>query len=471
MKNLSQGFILTLVFVSVLFGYFQGVVVPQTEIKYSQQAAVATKGESFFGSAKSFPCNPVQTKCGKLVIIKNADPDSYQDFTFVHQTIPGYIQTFTLDDDASLPNPSALPNLKAFYTPYNATFLVAEVVNPAFIATVTCVDLSGGTTVSGSIANIVINQGESVTCTFKNVPASTTTACTIPNTWTQRANFGGVARKVAAGFSIGTKGYIGVGELNGNVLDDFWEYNSLTNVWTQKADFGGVPREFAQGLSIGNKGYIGMGEDEDSEQLQDFWEYNPATNIWTQKANYGGGPVASTRGFSIGMKGYVGTGHDGSVYRQDFWEYNPATNLWTQKANFGGGLRSAGVGFSIGNKGYFGTGNSGAQTFSGFWEYNPAPNLWTQKANFGGGQRKLAVGFSIGSKGYVGTGYLGGTTFSDFWEYIPGPGFMGGTWNQKADFGGGPREEATGFSISGKGYIGVGDIGPTEFNDFWCYAP
>ena len=33
------------------------------------------------------------------------------------------------------------------------------------------------------------------------------------------------------------------------------------NTWTQKADFGWSPRWGAVGFSIGNKGYIGMGWD------------------------------------------------------------------------------------------------------------------------------------------------------------------------------------------------------------------
>ena len=42
---------------------------------------------------------------------------------------------------------------------------------------------------------------------------------------------------------------------------DFWEYDPIANTWTQKADFGGTARAVAVGFSIGSKGYIGTGFD------------------------------------------------------------------------------------------------------------------------------------------------------------------------------------------------------------------
>ena len=41
--------------------------------------------------------------------------------------------------------------------------------------------------------------------------------------------------------------------------------------------------------------------------------------------------------------------------------------------------------------------------------HNYAQNTWKKKADFGGGARYGAVGFSIGSKGYIGTGYDNGS--------------------------------------------------------------
>ena len=120
------------------------------------------------------------------------------------------------------------------------------------------------------------------------------------------------------------------------------------NNWIAKANFGGVTRRYAVGFSIGTKGYIGTGTDGTSRD--DFWEYDPTTNVWTQKANFAGGVRSNAVGFSIGTKGYVGTGYGASGITNDFWEYNPVANTWTAKANFGGGNRASAVGFFIGTE-------------------------------------------------------------------------------------------------------------------------
>ncbi len=101
------------------------------------------------------------------------------------------------------------------------------------------------------------------------------------NTWTRKADFGGTARDAAVGFSIGDKGYIGTGIYSTdfhnvgqqNVYEkDFWEYDPINNNWSQNHPFGGSPRTGAVGFSIGDKGYIGMGFGSGVEQ-KDFWEY------------------------------------------------------------------------------------------------------------------------------------------------------------------------------------------------------
>ena len=285
-----------------------------------------------------------------------------------------------------------------------------------------------------------------------------------PGAWSRKADFGGGKREGAVGFSIGTKGYIGLG-YGGSLKDDFWEYNPSTDSWTQKAFFAGGSREWAVGFSIGTKGYVGVGTSNTG-----FWEYDPSTNTWTQKADVGGGSRNRAVGFSIGNKGYIGTGIyfiDVShfICKQDFWEYDPSTNIWTRKTDCPGGVRYQAIGFSIGNKGYIGTGDDGNFTFKkDFWEYDPSTNTWTQKANFGGTPRFDAIGFSIGTKGYVGMGY-DGTTFDDksWWEYDQSL----NRWSQKANFIGGTSTDHVGFSIGNKGYIGLGSYSA----NFWEYDP
>lgn len=96
--------------------------------------------------------------------------------------------------------------------------------------------------------------------------------------------------------------------------------------WIQKADFGGIERVDAIGFSIGTKGYIGTGRNSlTAAEYVDFWEFDPSTNSWSQKADFGGGARHDAVGFSINNKGYVGTGVNvnGPVFFNDFWEYDP----------------------------------------------------------------------------------------------------------------------------------------------------
>lgn len=278
------------------------------------------------------------------------------------------------------------------------------------------------------------------------------------NGWKRKANYPGAGREKAVGFSIGNKGYVGTGA-NLRIQKDFWEYDPVTNIWTQKADFGGGPRFGATGFNIGNKGFLGLGG------MPDFWEYDPLSNNWTQKADFGGTARTNAVGFSIGDKGYIGTGGSATPLN-DFWEYDPKTDKWNQKADFGGLGRFGAVGFSIGDKGYIGKGegyfiNNTSTTYaSDFWEYNPSLNSWVQKATIPGGGTSYSTGFSLMGKGYIG---MGGFT-SDFYEYDT----SANAWSRIDGFGNG--QTAISFAINNKGYAGIGvDNGPK--NDFWEFGP
>jgi N-acetylneuraminic acid mutarotase len=256
------------------------------------------------------------------------------------------------------------------------------------------------------------------------------------NIWTRKAVYPGNSTGIVVCFSIGTKGYIGTGndfKTNG-FTNEFWEYDPETDSWTQKASLPSSPaRALAVGFSIGSKGYIGIGNKNPfsngnlSDYYQDFWEWDQATNVWTKKADFPGNTRSGAVGFSIGNKGYIGTGKsDGASYTKDFWEWDQATNIWTKKADFAGNPRESAVGFSIGNKGYIGTGytgnGDGNAFYKDFWEWDQATNLWTKKSDFTGDARASAFGVSIGNKGYIGTGGDGSSinyAFHDLWEYDP----------------------------------------------------
>ena len=95
-------------------------------------------------------------------------------------------------------------------------------------------------------------------------------------------------------------------------------------------------------------------------------------------------------------------------------------------------------------------------------------NSWTKKNDYGGAIRNNAIGFSIGTKGYIGTGDNNSIYKKDFWEYDP----ASNAWTQKADFGGTARSGAVAFSIGSKGYVGTGYGSSNSIKkDFWEYDP
>lgn len=191
------------------------------------------------------------------------------------------------------------------------------------------------------------------------------------DSWIQKANFPGGQREEAVGFSIGNKGYVGTGQLfvvgpNStftNAFDDFYEYNPATDTWTQKANFPGVARAYAVGIECGGKGYIGLGGSNDQTlSFTDFYSYNNVTDIWTAQTNMPGVGSADAGIFTIGTDFYVVGGinfpsFSGTAACKKF---NTVTNTWSSAANYSGGIIIAPVSGSVNGKGYVGTGYNGS---------------------------------------------------------------------------------------------------------------
>lgn len=287
--------------------------------------------------------------------------------------------------------------------------------------------------------------------------------------WCRELDFPNGIRSNAVSFSIGNKGYVGLGtDVSANKFADFWEFNPDENSWTQKADFAGGERFDAAGFSIGNLGYIGTGYNA-SSVLKDFWEYNPATNQWTRKADFAGGRRQLAFGLAIGNKGYIGSGRDTSFHViPDFWEYNPQTDSWTQKnAAFS---RQGAITFSINNKGYVGLGSVEiGPPQNDLWSYDPQTDTWTQLPHFPGSPRFAASGFALNSKGYITGGYDQQNNFNDFYSYNT----LTNSWDSLPNFPGAVRAYSISFSIGNKGYFGIGsqgNNGTIALNDFWVYG-
>ncbi len=236
------------------------------------------------------------------------------------------------------------------------------------------------------------------------------------------------ALRFANSFVINGFGYVVGGVVSSPPYNKhLWMYDPTLNTWIQKTDFPGTGIYSGGSFSIGNKGYLGMGNtgSANGPYTNSFYEYDAGDNAWTQKANFPGTSRYSGYGISLNGKGYFGFGYYGntSTWYKDWWEYDPTGDSWTAKTDYPSTARNQPAGFTLGNKIYIGTGNINFPTcINDFYEYDPSNSSWTQKANYGGGDRWSCVGFSINNKGYFGLGYAGSSTlYKDFWEYAGDP--------------------------------------------------
>lgn len=87
-------------------------------------------------------------------------------------------------------------------------------------------------------------------------------------------------RILSNGLEIGGKGYVMLGRFwngtlnNGRLLSDIVEYDPTENAWTKRGDFPGGARQNALVFTIQDRGYVVMGEN-DGQCFQDVWSFKP----------------------------------------------------------------------------------------------------------------------------------------------------------------------------------------------------
>ncbi|HTB05678.1 MAG TPA: kelch repeat-containing protein [Bacteroidia bacterium] len=175
--------------------------------------------------------------------------------------------------------------------------------------------------------------------------------------------------------------------------------------------------------------------------------------VWEKKAVFTGGKIKGEVAFAVGNRGYV-------FVETDCWQYDPKTDNWKKIADFPGTTRKSATSFTIGDKAYVATGLVGegdAQKGSTeLWEYSSGTGKWEKKADLPDGIRYGAIGFSIDGKGYVGLGTTPGnsTAYNDLWEYDP----QADSWTKRADFPEKGRIGASVFVINGLAYVLFGEL-------------
>lgn len=297
----------------------------------------------------------------------------------------------------------------------------------------------------------------------------------IENTWLKKNDFTGHKRTRAAGFSIGSHGYLCGGiDTAEVVLKDLWQYDPTLDVWAQKADLPGPVRRNAVAFTIQDKGYVGTGIDSvlasNGDKLSDFYQYDATANSWTQKADFpafGGAGLYFATGFAIDSKGYICGGKRGpNQYSDQLWEYKPSNDTWTQRTSFPGGVRYQLCSFVIGFDGFVGLGTDQDVYRKDLWKYSAGTNQWSQCADLPGNERASASTFSIGLRGFVCMGTNGGYLL-DTWEFNP----YSDSWAIRAPFGGSERKNAVSFVVNDKAYVGTGSGFSGKKGSFHEYTP
>lgn len=141
------------------------------------------------------------------------------------------------------------------------------------------------------------------------------------NTWTKSASYGGAKRIGAVSFVINGLGYVGTGNNNGSAEKDWYAYDPAQDLWVEKTSFPSdqaIARSYGVGFTIGSMGYVTIGDANNT-----VWQYNPATDTWATLGTFEGVARQYAIGFGIAGKGYVTTGSNGTSRFDDLWEFDP----------------------------------------------------------------------------------------------------------------------------------------------------
>lgn len=281
--------------------------------------------------------------------------------------------------------------------------------------------------------------------------------------WNRKTDFPGDGRVNLVSFTIGSKGYVGLGDSNGPEYNDLYEYDATSNSWTKKANMPVSSRTRAAAIVAGGKAYVICGSQAGNGYVNEVWEFDPITNSWTRKADFPGTARIFAAGLSVNNKIYYGTGQGAPVggvnAYKDWWEYNPATNTWAAKKDVPFGIIANAQAFTIGTKGYFGA-TPYSNPSNGFWEYDAATDNWTRLSDYPGQSNYYASSFVINGKGYVAAG-IG----NECWEFDTSL----NTWTQRTSH---PyhRTSGIGFAIGNKGYLTTGSSRVYMDKDTWEFS-
>lgn len=276
--------------------------------------------------------------------------------------------------------------------------------------------------------------------------------------------------------------------------------NDTLGRWTQVQEFNGVSSTGAVSFTLNNRLYTGLGNLGGGLYYKEIWVFEPDPNggYWRFADIFPGNGRDGAVAFVINNKAYIGTGgvidqNQNETLTNDFYEYDPSAaqgmrwrNIAALPAKTSNSVVEKDLGrknattFVINGTAYVGTGTTLTGDLKDFWAYDPQRDQWTLTEAFPGDPRRDAIGFSLNGKGYIGMGYLveNSTYLADLWEFNPN-GAVGKKWRSRTPLLGGGRSSAASFVIGNKAYVGGGrsitiknnELKFILYSDFWMYTP
>lgn len=276
------------------------------------------------------------------------------------------------------------------------------------------------------------------------------------------ADLPGAGRHRATAITIGNKGYMGFGHINGTgtetIYNDWWEYDPANNSWTQKADCpytsatsGASTILDSEGFVIDGVAYLG------SWSTGPFWKYSPEQNSWTQ-LNTSNTTMRFTTPTSYNGKGYVGRNNSLRVY-------DPVTDSWSNYSGFSMPTSPNVTNWiNIHSKGsdlyFIGEDSQSGQVY--FWSFSVETSLWTNHGLWQAQWIYPNVFDHLDRIVVACGGWSNPVALDDVFSYDP----VTSTWEQLPDFQGSGRRYSAAFTINNYAYLGTGTNG-VNLSDFW----
>lgn len=298
-----------------------------------------------------------------------------------------------------------------------------------------------------------------------------------PDEWTRGADFEGLPRSGAVGFTIGNYSYVTTGYgTNSNRFVDTWRFDPSTESWDKMANFPGEARNNAVSFVLNGKAYVGLGTNS-TVLYKDFYEYTPETDTWKQVADFEGTARYGAVAFTLNNTSYVGTGRDldGQDYN-DFYTYVPDANAgsWV-KVTSTPNKRSFSFVFVMDGLAYLGGGTSNNQNVSTFYTFDGTK--WTEKEPLSGRDddytysltRLSPSAFVLDGTAFIAGGLssYNGSAINTTWRYVK----SGDYWEEHQTFAGSSRHQAVTFVHNSTAYVMSGRSGSSPFYDMWKFVP